>query len=758
MANQSATGASSARRSWFIGVFAFLTVAVIGLGSAYLQYRASNETMLELIRSEVERMAIQASSRIDTAKLERLHANRSDESREYLELNEALDEFLRENPTIRYVYTLQKVDDGLQFVLDPTMPGDTDADGVDDKSYLGDPVEHVSPEMRRAFDSGMITTEEKPYRDSWGNWLSAYAPLKNKSGETIGFVGVDLPATVIDEKSAPLFDRFKVTSLGVLIVAVLFAWTIATALKQPSKEAMTDLVARVRPHAIEIGLVTATLVAFLVAGFAYLTMVTSAADMSRSSNRILVLSNGERAASAIAQGNLSFDFGTTIEDMLAAGDNTTSKRLSALRYMADSDLRRAKQGGVELRTKILEDIGRQKTLSEEAAGRMRTSLTAVVVSLCTALLLAVCSIVMMRFATNQARRLRDVERSTANVSESYRTLVESMPLGVVNFKDGRIAYSNNDWTVRLLSAHATIGASAPTGLDLEIQRVITGLTNAEARRQGWNSIIQVTREGVQREVDVRATPIFDANGAYLHLLTFFVDVTDLRHAARNLEFKNQELENKSELLQQALEQLEGNFESIVRALVRAVEAKDPYTAGHSERVMQYALWCADELELGPYERRILEMGCLVHDIGKIGIPDNVLTKPGQLTDEEFALIKKHPEYGAAIVRNVELFRECLPIILWHHERLNGTGYPDRLKGDEIPFLVRITSLADVFDAMTSTRSYRVGMPLEKVMRIIEEDTEKGHFDPEVVEAFKRVITRNGIIAQNDIESPFSQAA
>jgi HD-GYP domain-containing protein (c-di-GMP phosphodiesterase class II) len=292
-------------------------------------------------------------------------------------------------------------------------------------------------------------------------------------------------------------------------------------------------------------------------------------------------------------------------------------------------------------------------------------------------------------------------------------------------------------------------------------RTTTGpcaFTNAEARRQGWNSIVQVTREGVQREVDVRATPIFDANGAYLHLLTFFVDVTDLRHAARNLEFKNQELENKSELLQQALEQLEGNFESIVRALVRAVEAKDPYTAGHSERVMQYALWCADELELGPYERRILEMGCLVHDIGKIGIPDNVLTKPGQLTDEEFALIKKHPEYGAAIVRNVELFRECLPIILWHHERLNGTGYPDRLKGDEIPFLVRIASLADVFDAMTSTRSYRVGMPLEKVMRIIEEDTEKGHFDPEVVEAFKRVIARNGIIAQNDIESPFSQAA
>ena len=118
-------------------------------------------------------------------------------------------------------------------------------------------------------------------------------------------------------------------------------------------------------------------------------------------------------------------------------------------------------------------------------------------------------------------------------------------------------------------------------------------------------------------------------------------------------YKN--VEEKNALLSSALTELEDNLENVVRSLVKAVEAKDPYTAGHSERVMRYSVMLGQAIGLGPYEMRILELGTLVHDIGKIGIPDEILTKPGRLTDEEFELIKKHPEFGENIIGNIDLF-------------------------------------------------------------------------------------------------------
>jgi hypothetical protein len=362
-------------------------------------------------------------------------------------------------------------------------------------------------------------------------------------------------------------------------------------------------------------------------------------------------------------------------------------------------------------------------------------------------LVAIVATYLMRMAIERDRRLREVESASAGLLEDYQNLMSSMPLGLVIMRNGMLTFSNGDWTSRLLDPDYVNEGTATSLPFAERDRVLRGLHQAELDRRAWSTLISASNEGSMRDIDVRAVPVYDSTGGYRHLLTFLVDVTELRRITTNLEIKNAEIETKNSLLQDALAQLEMNFESIVRALVRAVEAKDPYTAGHSERVMQYALWIAEELHLGPYERRLLEMGCLVHDIGKIGVPDNVLTKPGRLTDEEFKMIQMHPVYGAKIVENVELFQECLPIILWHHERLDGTGYPDQLQGDEIPFLVRISSVADVFDAMSSTRSYRVGMDLDKVFSIMDEDVKKGHFDPEVVTALKQAIAKRGIIPQ-----------
>jgi len=187
-------------------------------------------------------------------------------------------------------------------------------------------------------------------------------------------------------------------------------------------------------------------------------------------------------------------------------------------------------------------------------------------------------------------------------------------------------------------------------------------------------------------------------------------------------------------------------ESVVFALARAVEAKSPYTHGHSERVMVYALALAEAIEL-PYEdREIMRKGALLHDIGKISIPDAILNKPGSLTPDEFDIIKEHTSAGAHIVEPLQSVRDAIPLIRWHHERLDGKGYPDGLKGDEIPqdvrTLVRILSVADVYDSLASDRPYRPRMPHEACVQLLRENALGGGLDPELVALFQDVVRRH----------------
>ena len=176
-------------------------------------------------------------------------------------------------------------------------------------------------------------------------------------------------------------------------------------------------------------------------------------------------------------------------------------------------------------------------------------------------------------------------------------------------------------------------------------------------------------------------------------------------------------------------------ESILVALGNAIDAKDTYTEGHAERVAHYSVAIGKQLGL-PYEAlRRLRLGGVLHDIGKIGVPEAILNKPGPLTTDEFAVMKKHPEIGERICAPLKSLREMLPIIRSHHERPNGSGYPDGLSGDEIPLEARIVCLADVYDALATTRSYKRAFTRERCIAILRDDTAKGLFDPQVVEAF-----------------------
>jgi len=184
---------------------------------------------------------------------------------------------------------------------------------------------------------------------------------------------------------------------------------------------------------------------------------------------------------------------------------------------------------------------------------------------------------------------------------------------------------------------------------------------------------------------------------------------------------------------QLMEQLDQLNWGTLRALARAVDAKSPWTAGHSGRVTRLALQLAETLMPDPKERENLHRAGLLHDIGKLGVPVDILDKPGRLSDPEYEIMKSHPQTGARILEPIKEYKIVIPMVLQHHERFDGNGYPEGLSGESISFGARILAVADCFDAMISDRPYRKGLPLERVVEIMKAESGR-QFDPIVVEA------------------------
>ncbi len=174
-------------------------------------------------------------------------------------------------------------------------------------------------------------------------------------------------------------------------------------------------------------------------------------------------------------------------------------------------------------------------------------------------------------------------------------------------------------------------------------------------------------------------------------------------------------------------------EQIIFSLARTVEAKDKYTEGHCERLSRMSVSMGKKIDLLEKELVMLRRGGLLHDIGKIAIADAILQKKGPLTDEEYEIIKTHTTIGERICSPLKSLKPILPIILYHHEKIDGSGYPAGLKDDEIPLNARIMGLVDCYDALTTSRSYRPAMTREKAMRIIEAETSNGKWDPQLFE-------------------------
>lgn len=198
------------------------------------------------------------------------------------------------------------------------------------------------------------------------------------------------------------------------------------------------------------------------------------------------------------------------------------------------------------------------------------------------------------------------------------------------------------------------------------------------------------------------------------------------------------IKNINNELLKSKEQLEKAYLESIETLRYTVEAKDNYTRGHSDRVSQYSVLIGLNLGLSPFDLKTLRIGGLFHDIGKIGISDSILLKNGKLTEEEYNEIKKHPIIGKNILSNAEIFKDIIPIVLYHHERYDGKGYPYGLADKDIPLLARIVSVADAFDAMTSKRSYRNELSLDFVKEEIKSKIGT-QFDPIVATTFLDIL-------------------
>ena len=262
-------------------------------------------------------------------------------------------------------------------------------------------------------------------------------------------------------------------------------------------------------------------------------------------------------------------------------------------------------------------------------------------------------------------------------------------------------------------------------------------------------VATIFASGIARPIRILADRTREiANGNYQQRVELRTH-NEIGDLAANFNVMSDAIVEAIEQLKRAANENQQLFISSIRMLAAAIDAKDPYTRGHSERVARYSMAIGKNLGLPEKEMRNLRISALLHDVGKIGIDDRILRKPGALSDDEFEVMKQHPAKGAAIMSGVAQLIDIIPGMKYHHEKWAGGGYPDNLEGEQIPMQARIVAIADTFDAMTTNRPYQkamdIGYTVEKIRSFAGT-----RFDPRVVEAFANAVRRGDITIEEQV--------
>ncbi len=664
---------------------------------------------------------------------------------------------------IAHVYTVRPTDTGYEYVLCPT-PKTLDAEFNQTVRPLAEAsLDQLPPEVPAVLDSGQMVVSKEHISDKLGIRKAIIAPIINANGQTQAIVVVERDYSAVIAQLSHLREIGLMAVVGSLLLGLLIAFLTLDARRYRDEMKSSSRVWSVRPYAEAILMITAAAI-FVDGLLAQMTSGEKRATLERFSETLPVLYAADEMTQKMIDGSNQKTALLVADELDAAGEGALAAQFREAYSARVDNAPDASTRLDDLRSNIKSRLNNMSgdlstVISDQSKLTSRTDRT-----MLGAIILSVMTFIFMRIASFKDKELGRVLLEKYKADQDYKQVVENVPVGLLIWRDGQTIFLNSTLhdllEVERPEPSPEEQENAPQPmlgqdifsrvLDRDRAELISALETCGKTPEPLECGFRVmTSNRRLRHLVLRGKPVYSSSKQLLHVLSFIVDITASVESRTALQQKNEEIKLKNEMLEGALEQIENSLESVVQSLVRAVEAKDPYTAGHSERVMQYSLWIGEELGLGPYEMRMLELGTLVHDIGKIGIPDEILTKPDRLTAEEFATIKSHPEVGHQILSDIEMFRDCLPIVRWHHEKLDGSGYPDGITSDEIPFLVRISTVADMFDAMTSSRSYREGMTLEKVIGIMEEDVMNGKLDPIVMGALKTVVERTGVIEQSD---------
>jgi len=341
---------------------------------------------------------------------------------------------------------------------------------------------------------------------------------------------------------------------------------------------------------------------------------------------------------------------------------------------------------------------------------------------------------------SQLRIVQAFMKAKVRLTEIYTDSISGAATKVI----GTVAPVNqSDWAVVVQKKESSAFASVDTmvrqtwqwsGLALALA-IIVGIFFARRISRPIRVLAEKTREiaagNYQQRVELKSRN----------------EIGDL---AENFNTMSEEIEKSIEQLKKAANENQLLFINSVRMLAAAIDAKDPYTRGHSERVARYSIAIGKNLNLPADQMRNLRISALLHDVGKIGIDDRILRKPGALSDEEFEIMKGHPEKGAAIMGGVAQLIDIIPGMKYHHEKWAGGGYPDGLKDAAIPMQARIVAIADTFDAMTTNRPYQKAMELKYVVEKIVSFAGT-RFDPVVISAFVQAVKKGDIQIEEQVK-------